>query len=48
MVSGLTDEELDFLLDLLAEYEEDHPDLNQRQWGNLRALKEKLEGPLDE
>jgi hypothetical protein len=47
MLSRLTDEELDFLIDLLNEYEEDHPDLNQRQWGNLKALQEKLEEMLD-
>lgn len=47
MLPGFTDEELGFLIDLLDEYEENHPHLNQRQWGNLKALQEKLEVMLD-
>jgi len=40
-------EELEFLMDLIIEYQ-DSRDLNQREWANTKALLDKLDAKYEE
>jgi hypothetical protein len=41
-MEGLTLEDLEFLMDLIIEYQ-DSRDLNQREWANTKTLLDKLD-----
>lgn len=43
----LTLEELEFLIDLIIEYQ-DTRDLNQREWANTKILLDKLDAKYEE